>query len=278
VAAGTTFHVFVPTLDPTTHLPNQINRYQSSDGINWSGANLIMCFAAPFNSGQPSGSSLPIFYAPLLSAAGFTDGRWIVGWQANHNSPPNEGVNNVDICTSDRGCGTVNEANDDQFLAGVSVNSDGYWVAYQTYPDVNGRSLPLITQAIYLPTNSSAVGATTNTGIDPTSWESSLHRCSDSGGNNVACYGAGDFNTPSSNPSAGSNTTFVGASSQQTNLFNSFLQDPQAATANVPNFVPNFLPHAIGQDLTSLGGPIPAAASAFALPPSQTRGFPRPVP
>lgn len=78
-----------------------------------------------------------------------------------------------------------------------------------------------------------------------------------------------------SNPFAGSNTTFVGASSQQTNLFNSFQQDPPPGPANVPNFVPNFVPHKMGEDLTSLGGPVPPGVSTFALPPSMTRGFPK---
>jgi hypothetical protein len=87
------------------------------------------------------------------------------------------------------------------------------------------------------------------------------------------CYGGGDFNTPSQNPFAASNTTFVGASSMQTSLFNSFQEDPQATTANVPNFKPNFVPHAIASDLSQLGGPVPAGASAVALPPYQTRGI-----
>ena len=264
-AAGSTFQVFVPTLNGS-NLLTAINRYQSSNGVTWSGANLVMSFAAPLNSAQPSGSSYQIFYAPLLSAAGFTDGRWIVGWQENIS-----GWNNVEICTSDRGCGTVNQAADDQFLAGVSVNSDGYWVAYHAYPNLNDRALPLITQAIYFPTSGAAVGATSNTGINPTAWilDGSVgpSRCSS------PCYGGGDFNTPSQNPFAASNTTFVNASSSQTDLFNSFQEDPQATTANVPNFVPNFISHAMGEDLTQLAGPVPAGASSIALPPYQTRGF-----
>ena len=265
VAAGTSFDVFVPTLNGN-NVPTTINRYESSDGVNWSGPSLIMTFGAPLNSAQPSGSSYPIFYAPLLSAAGFTDGRWIVGWQENVNS-----WNNVEICTSDRGCGTVNQAADDQFLAGVSVNADGYWVAYHAYPNLNDRALPLITQVIYFPTFGSAVGATTNTGINPTAWildgVVGPSRCTTG-----PCYGGGDFNTPSSNAFAGSNTTFVGASSRQTDLFNSFQEDPQS-TANVPNFVPHFVAHAIGADLTPVSGPVPANASDVALPPYQTRGF-----
>jgi hypothetical protein len=258
IAAGTTFHLFVPALNDQ-NLAIAIYRYQSSDGVNWSGPNLIMTFGAPLNSAQPSGSNLPIFYAPYLSAAGYTDGRWIVGWQENVN-----GWNNVEICTSDRGCGAVNQQADDEFLAGVSASSDGYWVAYHAYTSLNSRALPLITQAIYFPTGSSPVGATTNTNIWPTSWivagqgQPLPPRCTQN------CYAAGDFNTPSSNPYASSHTTFVGASSLQTDLFDSFQLDPQA-TANVPNFVPNFVPHKPGTDLSSLGIPVPAASAA--LPP-----------
>ena len=211
------------------------------------------------NNVQPSGSNHPIFYAPLLSAAGYPDGRWIVGFQRNIG-----GWNNMDICTSDRGCGTVNAASDDQFLAGVSASADGYWVSCHTYCKAITRSLPLMTQALYFKTGASGIGATTNMGcsaqncIDPTSWALSgtagvlpTSRCLTS-----QCYALGDFDTPSSNQFAASHTPYLVRSSRLNDLFQAFVQDP-SGTANVPNFVPNFIYHPIGSDLSFEGLPVP---------------------
>ncbi|HEV3317528.1 MAG TPA: hypothetical protein VG488_11180, partial [Candidatus Angelobacter sp.] len=266
VAAGGTFHAFVPSLNGQ-FLPTSVSRYESADGTNWSGPFSVANFDPPLNSAQPSGANLPLFYAPLLSAAGYTDGRWIVGFQI-----ANGGWNNMEICTSDRGCGLVNAGADDQFLAGVSVSADGYWAAYHTYSTLGSRSLPLITQAIYFPTGSAAVGATTNTNIDPTSWavagvsgQSPPPRC---GGQ---CYASGDYNTPSSNPFAASHTTFVQSSSRRDDLFQSFQQDPQG-TPNVRNFKPNFVAHRLGVNLASRL-PIPIPPESQALSPRIARGF-----
>ena len=259
VAAGHVFEAFVPALDGSTFLPNSISRYQSSDGVNWTSPFLVENFSMPMNNVQPSGSNHPIFYAPLLSAAGYPDGRWIVGFQRNIG-----GWNNMDICTSDRGCGTVNAASDDQFLAGVSASADGYWVSYHTYYTPITRSLPLMTQALYFKTGASGIGATTNMGcsaqncIDPTSWALSgtagvlpTSRCRTS-----QCYALGDFDTPSSNQFAASHTPYLVRSSRLNDLFQAFVQDP-SGTANVPNFVPNFIYHPIGSDLSFEGLPVP---------------------
>jgi hypothetical protein len=265
VAAGGTFHVFVPILSGQ-NLPTEVDRYESTDGVNWSGPSIVMSFGAPLNSAQPGGSDRPIFYAPLLSAAGYTDGRWIVGSQIN-----NGGWNNLEICTSDRGCGLVNAGADDQFLAGVSVSGDGYWATYTTYSTLGSRSLPLITQAIYFPSGQAAIGATTNANIDPTSWavaglpgQSPPPRCASQ------CYAGGDYNTPSSNPFAGSNSTFVQRSSRQDDLFQSFQQDPQG-TPNVANFKPNFVSHGLGINLAARSVPVPRDSRA--LSPRIARGF-----
>ena len=267
VAAGSAFEAFVPTLQGAPFfLPTAVNRYESFNGVNWTGPNLIMAFAMPSNSAQPSGLSHPIFYAPLLSAAGYTDGRWIVGFQRNI-----VGWNNIEICTSDRGLGTLNMVADDQFLAGVSVSADGYWVGYHTYSTVNNRSLPVITQAVYFKTGATGIGATTNPNILVTSWaiagvpnQYPTTRCISQ------CYAAGDFNTPSSNPFAASNTAYVQNSSRQDDLFQTFQQDPQGV-ANAPNFVPNFIPHPLGADLSAEGLPVPPESEGVS--PEITRGF-----
>lgn len=269
VAAGSIFHVFAPLLNGQ-YLPTEIDRYQSADARNWS-KYTVETFGAPLNSAQPSGSGLPIFYAPLLSAAGYPDGRWIVGWQRN-----NSGWNNMEVCTPDRGCGTVNSQPDDQFLAGVSVSADGYWAAYHTYSTLNNRSLPVITQAIYFRTGYAGIGATTNSNVAVTSWavagvpyNSPPPRCMDSSGGVVECYAAGDYNTPTSNAYGASNTTYVQSSSRQNDLFQSFQQDPQALP-NAPNFVPNFVAHPMGANLSAEALPVPPESGAQ---PGPSRAF-----
>lgn len=262
------FEAFIANLSSAPPFTlNRVNRYESYDGVSWSGPFLLENFDPPLNSYQPSGLSYPIFYAPLLSAAGYTDGRWIVGFQRNVT-----GFNNVEVCTSDRGCGTANLAADDQVLAGVSASADGYWVAYHAYSTLSTRQLPLITQALYFPTGAGGVGATTNTGIDPSSWaiaglpfQNPPPRCTTG-----PCYASGDFNTPASNPYASSSTAFVQQSSRIDDLFQSFAQDPPQG-ANVPNFKPNFIPHAVGANLVGEGLPVPP--TSYALPPQLARGL-----
>jgi hypothetical protein len=258
VATDTLFQAFVPTLNGSS-LPIAVNRYQSSDGVTWSGPFSIATFSAPLNN---SPSAPTIFYAPLLAAQGYPNGLSTVAFQIN-----NGGYNNVYICTSDRGCGIVNPAADDQFLVGNSVSADrGYWIGYLTYSTLVSRGLPLITQAIYFPTGLPPIGATTNTGIDPTSWLP-VSRCS------ATCFGAGDFNTVASNPFASATTPFVEQTARQNDLFQSFVQDPPAS--NVPNFTPKFEPYPVGSDLTNLGLAVPA--QSVALSPELTRGIPEVV-
>lgn len=86
----------------------------------------------------------------------------------------------------------------------------------------------------------------------------------------AACFAAGDFNTPASNGSAMSHTAYVTASPNKTDLFQTFQKDPQAM-ANIPNFVPNFVPHPLGADLTAEGLPVPPASQG--VPPRVARSF-----
>jgi hypothetical protein len=252
VATDSRFEAFVPTLNGD-FLPTYIARYESTDGVNWSGDLGIGLgsFAPPNNNTPPGTSSIILFYAPLLAAQGYTNGLWTVAFQVN-----NAGYNNVVICSSDRGCGIANSYPDDQFLVGASVSGDaGYWISYYTYQ--NPRNPPLITQAIYFPAGQPGIGATTNSGIDPTTWTTTQPRCS------ATCYAAGDFQTVSSNPYASADTPFIQAGYGRPNdLFQSFVEDPQAI-ANVPNFKPNFVPIPRGASITNLGLPVPTAAAAL---------------
>jgi len=264
VATNNVFQAFVPTLN-TDNVPTQVNRWQSSNGTSWTGPNLLANFTAP--AAHPPVGATQIYYAPLLTAQGYTNGLWTVAFQIN-----NGGFNNAYLCTSDRGCGLVNAAGTDQFLVGTSVSGDSaYWVSYYVYTSAP-RTLPLKTQAFYFPHGQSGIGATTNTGIDPTKWLPTNTRCFVSG-QSENCYAAGDFHTVGSNPFASATTPFVKQSTTHlTDLFQSFTQNPPSEP-NVPNFAPNTIWFPVGADLTSIG--VTAAPGTLAaLPPGETRGVP----
>ena len=256
VATDNQFYAFVTTFDAGTSLPIGIKLYQSGDGISWNPRVGIDGTLASFTTmnatpGPPPGQgNFPtLYYAPQLAASGYTNGKWAVVIPINF-AYNNVAYANVYMCTSDRGCGVVNAFADDQFLAGVSVSGDGgYWVSYLTYdPNYGIRSTNprLMTQTIYFAPGANAIGATTNTGINPSTWiPQAGYRCK---GNFFECYAAGDFNTVASNPFALATTPYVAQSSHQTDLFQSFVQDPQVQ-ANVPNFIPNFIPFPVGTDL-----------------------------
>jgi hypothetical protein len=118
VATNNLFHAFVPTLS-SKFVPTLIQRWQSSDGVSWSGpySTGMGSFPAPWNNTPDGTSSTIVFYAPLLAANGYTNGLWAVAFQALNN-----GYNNIILCTSDRGCGWANSWADDQFLVGTSVS------------------------------------------------------------------------------------------------------------------------------------------------------------
>jgi len=258
VAAGSLFHAFIPTLsgDPKAPLPTLIRRYQSSDGVNWSGPLSIgMDDFSPPNNNTPPGYSPTLFYAPLLAASGYTNGLWSVAFQAKQGQ-----WNNVILCTSDRGCVFVNYADDDEFLAGASVSGDsGYWVSYLAYSTLETRQLPLISQTLYFPPGQSAIYVNYYW-VDPTGWTKSQSlRCPGVS----ECLGAGDFATIASNPYAGATTPFVTRSANNPNvLFQNFLQDPPAPP-NFKNSPPNVVPIPYGANISSLGTPVPTEARGF---------------
>lgn len=257
VATNSLFEAFIPTLNGS-FLPTAVDRYESTNGTTWTGPFSVATFGAPLNN---TPVSPPVFYAPLLDAKGYTNGLWTVVFPIN-----NGGYNNIYICTSNRGCGIVDAASNDQFLGGTSVSADqGYWIHYLSYTGGATRTLPLITRAVYLPPSLPGIGATTNTGIDPTSWLITT-RCLG------LCYAAGDYNTISSNPFAAASTPLLRQSARQTDLFQSFIQDPPEES-NLETFVPRTVIYAMGADLSSLGQPVPPQAGG--IPPDRRKGVPQ---
>jgi hypothetical protein len=185
IAAGGVFQAFVATYQYPQHVPIAVTRYWDAAG-EWSAGNseLLAQFSPPAASGF-STDDRHIFYAPYLSAAGSQDGLWAVAFPIRWGN-----YNNIYICTSNRGCGLVNAGADDEFLAGVSVSTEGgYWVSDYAYSTLYAPTLPLIRQAIYFPPGQNGIGATTSTGIDPTQWLFTTDRCTST------CYAAGDFHT-----------------------------------------------------------------------------------
>jgi hypothetical protein len=266
VATDNRFEAFVPTLDPTVRTPMYIARYESVDGINWSADVTIGMgtFGPAFNN-APDGSLYNIYYAPLPTAQGYKNGLWAVAFQLD-----NGGYNNAAICTSDRGCGYINNPTNDQFLVGTSVSGDsGYWLNYYTY-NATPRHSPRKTVAIYFPYLQSGISADTNPAVDPTSWSNtqSKDRC------NSACYAAGDFQTIASNPAAGAATPFVnsGVTGAPNDIFSTFVYDPQGAP-NVPNYRPNFVPIPRGASAAGLARPVPP--ESYGLPPARQTGLPK---
>ena len=96
-----TFHAFVPTLN-NNNLPTVMVRWQSSNGTSWSNVQTVLTFGAHLNN-SPAATSPVIFYAPLVTAQGFSDGRWTISFQVANGS-----FSNAEQCASDHGCGLVN--------------------------------------------------------------------------------------------------------------------------------------------------------------------------
>jgi hypothetical protein len=273
VATNNLFHAFVPTLN-VNNVPISIQRWQSSDGMNWGNPLPLASFGAPWNNTPDVNMQPPstcIYYAPLLAAQGYTNGLWTVAFQALNGA-----YNNIMICTSDRGCGWANAASDDQFLVGTSVSGDSaYWVNYLTYQNPPARNPPLMMQALYFAPGSIGIGATTSTNLQVTSWWPKPDRCFTTTGTPApeTCYAMGDFNTIASNPFKGATTPFICSNlsvppCNQTglpgNLYQDFVKDPQVAS-DLVNFTPNFIPIPLGADVTS-SGKRPAGQDSYAPP------------
>jgi hypothetical protein len=233
VAAGTTFHAFIPTLEkvPQTSLPRRVERWESASGSTWVGPQVLLDFEAPLNhspntysASQPSPAKF-IFYSPKLDAKGSPNGYWVVAFPV----PVQVGTvvyNNIVMCASSRSaCWYVNPAESDEFLGTVSLGTSNgqpdYWVSYLTYSTLQTRSLPLISQVIYYaPADLTGIWANVNTAIFPYKWIIHPDRCPS------GCFAAGDYLGFAANPFAGATTTFVNDSGLRTGLYQTFVQDP----------------------------------------------------
>ena len=265
VGAGNQFCVFTPSLLPgPLFQPTSLSYYIENQGL-WSGPNLIMTFSPPMNN-SPNGTA-PIYYAPLIDAAGSSSGTWAVTFQMMTGSN-----NNVVMCKNNPvGCYSVNAATDDEFMNGVSVDPlGGVWVSYLTYSSLSSRQLPLYHQTIYFPSAGGVLGVTGDFNVDPLSWTpmTSQDRCFPS-----ACYAEGDYaHLGSRNTgSPGISAPYVNRSSSGNELFQLFEWDPQG-TRPANTFAPNAVFHPIGTDLRGTGVPVPAESLGVA--PEKRRKLP----
>jgi hypothetical protein len=224
-------------------VPVGVERYESTDGIQWSLVQTFPSFSPPPNNSDagkacsPNGSCQAIFYAPGVDAKGSTSGAWVMVVPINYN-----GYSNIMMCANSRGCGLVNAGNDDQFMAGTSVSTDGrFWVSYLAYSTLDTRSLPLIKQSIFFPySTGGGVGDTTDNNIDPGYWIPDSGKCT------IACFTSGDFASISSNPYAATSTPYTkqvpdttppSPDSSFNHLQQIFSVDPPGSSAT--NFKPN---------------------------------------
>ena len=285
VATNSKFETFVPiTASGFTQPPTGIQRYESTDGINWTltQPNPLFSFTAGMNNSPgtyttPGTSDTgPIYYSYEIDAHGYTDGSWAVAGQMNvsfSGSP----YNNVYLCTSRTGtCSIVNSYPDDQFLASTSMSGDGgVWVSYVTYSTLQTRQLPLITQSIYIPSSGAPIGGTTFNNANPTYWafDSPNDRCT------VSCFDGGDYWRMSSNPyKAGSAPFLVQDTAPLNAVWQSFVEDPQTPMQPYA-FTPNLISFPLGSDVSSLGSSaLPASAVGPTLAVLPPRRAPGPVP
>jgi hypothetical protein len=277
------FEAFVPSMDeagnPAPYLPNNIARYESTDGgITWTqpatGIGLGGIFGGgpfgePKNNTPPDSTGNAIFYAPTqLMATGYKNGLWALVFDADYY-----GFSELIVCTSDRGCGWVNAVDsqtnpyaNDQFLAGISVSSDGgYWIFYYTFQ--LPRTLPnLITQAIYIAPGANPIGATVNDYVLSSQWTSGQKSCVSG---ITTCYEAGDFQQIASIGQLTASTPWIHKLNPNdglngNDLIQNFISDPAASTT-LKSFTPNFIPIKAGTNLIAVSRPVPP--QCFGLPP-----------
>jgi len=163
-----------------------------------------------------------------------------------------QGYNNVAVCASNRGCGSVNQGPNDQFLMGASISGDmGTWVSYFTYNNPADRSpaSSINTHAFYYPPVGNPAAAVTASGIPATSWwPGTANRCAQ----NVYCYVQGDYVSIASNSFAGASTPFITSGGSFNAFRQLFLVDPPGDPI-AGNFKPNFVPFPAGADLRAQG-------------------------
>jgi hypothetical protein len=165
-------------------------------------------------------------------------------------------------------CVSINPANDDEFMNGVTVGPEGgIWSHTFTYRPLNTRQLPLYHQTIYLPPGGGALGATGDYAVEPTSWSSntSNDRCVQT------CFAMGDYARIGSNNYPGVGSPYVKSSGSGNDLFQVFAFDPQDP-APKNTFTPLPIYYALGADVRHLGRPVPPESLGIA--PEKRRKLP----
>jgi hypothetical protein len=277
IGTNNRFHAFVPRLDPSTNTPYSIRRFESTDGLNWTDQNLVgAAFTAPNyvsmnitandTACDPGtfDNCFPVYFAPLLDAAGDPSGRWSLVFQAKYGAR-----NNVMHCASDRGCGLVNVSSEyDEFLPSTAISPDGsYWVSYLAFKSMGaGSASNLISQVIRFPPGLPGHGMTVAEGAAPSSWQNLSPACSQ-------CYAAGDYARMAADSSGVvavpqmEQSYMANAPTPPNDLFVMFLQDPQG-TMYAPYSPPPTLTEGEGEPPSGIAEPASEIASTFFDPPA----------
>ncbi|MEZ5354547.1 MAG: hypothetical protein R2762_18095 [Bryobacteraceae bacterium] len=282
------FHVFVPVIDDANRLW-AIERWESSnDGISFTyngqpivsfpdekPENHVYRIPPPNEQGYIPGSAAPpiqtppgvwpIFLAPLIDARGSSNGNWSVVFSrayANGNSR----YNNLNFCTSNRGCAVIDQKQKHQLLGTTSITTDansGYWYSYLELVD-SSAPFPVVEQRIaFFPAGSDGIAGTMASTM-PAYWLTRTGRCKNSQNQEVLCFAAGDYARGASNPALWLSGPFVrdaNGSNRRNAINQTFVIDPPDDTP-VEVFLPNVVPYPLGSVLRAPGSPPPLTRGA----------------
>lgn len=240
-----------------------IDRYDSQDGVNWTGPTGIASFSPPKQQSSgiyPAfpGTSYPgsrrVFLAPILDARGSQVGEdYFLAFPVLNNS-----FNNYVLC-SPTACGVMDPQAQDQFLGGVTITNappieDG-WLSYLS----TNSAGTVDAKALYRMQNGGWMIATYWPGLNPGTWLPDTDRCTGSG-----CWSLGDYVHSAGVPDKRAMTLFPAPNCSvfspggyaycvQTTpqrLQSALLQDPPAS--NLPNYQPNTIHFKPGTDLRTI--------------------------
>jgi hypothetical protein len=158
-------------------------------------------------------------------------------------------VNNLKFCAEAiTGCTTISYSTD-LFLHGVATSPAGdIWFSMHTFAGASGRTLPLRLLGVYRKPDGTFLSGTISSSIDPTSWRHMQYQVGRCGGR--TCFSAGDYSRPAMNSYTAATVPFVQQSPRQTDLMQSFLQDPPVGIPPVAGLEIGPM-HAFGQNHTS---------------------------
>lgn len=258
------FYAFIQTTtDPSACTYNQnrcvlLRHWTSPDGQTWTQAQSVATYGVPLLgsltnvvAGPPVGA---LSYASTPDAVASPPGfGWVIAYPVNIG-----GLNAINVSTELAGGVTITWNYD---LNGIIASPSGDW--YLTYHNPGGSPIYSLQGVVYRTSSGSYIGATIQSGIDPSQWwyyNYSAGRCPSSA---PACYAAGDWFRPAMNRYTGASVPMILGSCNLNDLYQDFINDPQAS--NVKQFFPKIEPFVNGSDISSRAVLTSAHVQAIAL-------------